>query len=66
MPCQPGQEFDQPHGRKIAIADEEILCAERRAMRQIESELGESHEALTRERSAGTCPTPSRLRDTIG
>ena len=62
LPAWPG--IDQPHRGEVAVADEEILGAERGAMRQIEGELGERHEALTRERSAGACPTPSRLRDT--
>ena len=48
LPLRPG--VDQPDRREIALADEEILRAKRRAMRQIERELRERHEALTRER----------------
>ena len=47
-PFGPG--VDQLDRCAIAIADEEVLGVERRAMRQIERELGDRHEALTRER----------------
>ena len=47
LPFRPS--IDQPDGRKIAPADQEILRAERRAMRQVERELRERHEALARE-----------------
>ena len=46
-PLRPG--IDQPDGGAIALADEKVLGAKRRAMGQIERELVERHEALTRE-----------------
>ena len=44
-----GHEVDQPDGAPIALADQEVFRAERRAMRQIETELLDGHEALTRD-----------------
>ncbi len=54
LPIGPG--VDQPDRREIAVADEEILGAKRRAMGQVESELGERHEVLTRERCGWSSP----------
>ena len=45
LPVRPG--IDQPDRGEIAVADQKILGAKRRAMGQIERELGERHEALS-------------------
>ena len=54
-----GPSIDQLDGGEVAVADKKIFRAERRAVRQIEGELRESHEALTRVRWA---PTPAAFR----
>ena len=50
LPVGPG--IDQPDRREIAVADEEILRAKRRAMRQVERELSD----------ASRSPDPRALR----
>ena len=51
-----GPRIDQLDRRKIAVADEKILGAKRRAMRQIERELSDRHEALARGRCGWSTP----------
>ena len=58
LPIGPG--VDQPDRREIAVADEKILRAKRRAMRQVERELSDRHEALIRERCG--CSMPGAFR----
>ena len=64
LPIGPG--IDQPDRREIAIADEEILRAKRRAMRQVERELSDRHEALIRERCGCSVPGACRWRGGSG
>ena len=47
LPLRPG--IDQADGAAIARADQEVFRAESRAMRQVEAELLDRHEALTRD-----------------
>ena len=47
-PLRPG--VNQPDGGESAIADKEIFGAERGAVGQVEGELCERHETLTRGR----------------
>ena len=64
LPVGPG--IDQPDRREIAVADEEILCAKRRAMGQVERELSDRHEALIRERCGCSMPGAWRWRGGSG
>ena len=48
LPFRP--RVDQLDRGEVAVADEKVFRAERRAVRQIEGELGKRHEALTRVR----------------
>ena len=64
LPIGPG--VDQPDRREIAIADEEILRAKRRAMGQVERELSDRHEALIRERCGCSRPGACRWRGGSG
>ena len=66
MSCHSGHEFDQPDGAPIAFADQEVFRAERRAMRQIETELLDGHEALTRDGSGPLSGTDLPERDGKG
>ena len=61
-----GSSVDQPDGGEVAPADQEILRAMSGAMRQIEGELTEGHEALTRERCPVLIGSRPLLRDGSG
>ena len=56
LPLRPG--IDQADRAAIARADQEVFRAESRAMRQVERELLERHEAPTRD-----CLGPCRAAD---
>ena len=64
LPIGPG--VDQPDCGEIAVADEEILRAQRRTMRQVERELSDRHEALTRERCGRSSPAAGLCRGGSG